>query len=184
MNFETIETERLVLSGLSPEAMKQVFDHHSKPEIMRLLGHRSEEEYAREEKKQRAGYASYNRSFLLFLMRDTASGTIIGRCGLHNWNEGARRAEVGYAMEEEAFKRKGLMTEALGAVIDYGFNTLHLNRIEGIVGVGNVPSLRLMEKFGFIREGLLRQHVCKDGVYEDSIFFSKLHEEYAAEERR
>lgn len=184
MNSAHIETEKLLLKGLSPEDMKYIFEHYSKPEIKKILGHRSEEEYLKEEYKYKNGYASYNRSFKLFLLTDKTSGHIIGRCGLHNWNADHRRAEVGYAMEDERYKRKGLMTEALGAVIDYGFHQLNLHRMEALVGSENTPSLRLMEKYGFVREGLLREHCCIGGSFADSVLFSKLRAEYLEEQRR
>jgi ribosomal-protein-alanine N-acetyltransferase len=181
MNLETIETPRLLLKGLSPIDMKYIFENCSKPEIKKLLGHRSEEDYLKEENKYRNGYSSYNRSFKLFLMTDKASGNIIGRCGIHNWNAEHRRAEIGYVMEDESYRRKGLMTEALGAVIDHGFNKMNLHRMEALVGTGNVPSLRLMEKYNFIKEGLLRQHYYTNDKHEDSVVFSKLYDEYINE---
>lgn len=178
MNPVIIETERLILKGFSPDDMKHIFEGCSKPEIKKILGHRTEEDYQKEESKYRNGYASYNRSFLLFLLADKASGTIIGRCGIHNWNAEHRRAEAGYVMEDEQYKRKGLMSEAFGAVIDYGFDKLSLHRMEALVGTGNIPSLRLMEKYGFVREGLLREHYYISGRYEDSALFSKLSPEH------
>lgn len=178
MNFVIIETDRLVLKGLSPSDIKYIFDNLSKPEIKELLGHRTEEDYEKEESKHKNGYAAYNRSFLLFLLVDKESGLIIGRCGLHNWNKEHKRAEIGYVMEMEDFKRKGLMTEAVKAIIDYGFRELSLNRIEAIVGAGNIPSLKIVESFNFIKEGTMRQQHFADDQYEDSIFFSKLRYEY------
>ena len=178
MNFVIIETDRLVLKGLSPSDMKYIFDNLSKPEIKELLGHSTEEDYEKEESKHKNGYAAYNRSFLLFLLVDKESGLIIGRCGLHNWNKEHKRAEIGYVMEMEDFKRKGLMTEAVKAIIDYGFRELSLNRIEAIVGAGNIPSLKIVESFNFIKEGTMRQQHFADDQYEDSIFFSKLRYEY------
>ncbi len=178
MNFVIIETDRLVLKGLSPSDIKYIFDNLSKPEIKELLGHRTEEDYEKEESKHKNGYAAYNRSFLLFLLVDKESELIIGRCGLHNWNKEHKRAEIGYVMEMEDFKRKGLMTEAVKAIIDYGFRELSLNRIEAIVGAGNIPSLKIVESFNFIKEGTMRQQHFADDQYEDSIFFSKLRYEY------
>jgi len=70
MNFEIIETRRLILKGLSPGDIKYIFENFSKPEIKRILGHRSEEDYLKEESKHRNGYSSYNRSFILFLLAD------------------------------------------------------------------------------------------------------------------
>lgn len=178
-----IETERLILKGFSPDDMKVLFENYPKPEIKKILGHRSEEEYLKEESKYKNGYASYNRSFILFLLTDKSTGTIIGRCGLHNWNADHRRAEIGYTMEDENHKRKGLMAEAVEAIIGYGFKQMDLNRIEALVGPNNIPSLRLMEKNHFIREGVLRNHYYISGVFEDSVMFSKLREEYEYEKK-
>jgi len=178
MNFPTIETNRLLLKGLTPEDMTVIFTTLPKMEIMEILGHRSEDEYQKEEFKQINGYSTYNKRFLLFLLTDKASGQIIGRCGLHNWNMDHRRAEIGYHMSDENFKRKGLMSEAVEAIVNYGFDELNLNRIEALVGVGNVPSLRLMEKNKFIKEGQLRQHYPNADGFEDSVQFSKLRGEH------
>ena len=181
MNFITIETRRLILKGLSPDDIKYIFENLTKSEIKKILGHRSEEDYRKEEIKQKNGYSSYNRSFILFLLTDKESNNIIGRCGLHNWNKEHKRAEIGYIMEDENYKGKGLMSEAINAIMDYGFNKMNLNRIEALVGIENVQSLRLMEKYNFIREGVLRQHRCIDNRFEDSILFSRLLSEYTSE---
>ena len=181
MNFETIETHRLILKAISSEDMKYIFENLTKPEIKKILGHRSEEDYKKEEFKHRNGYSSFNRKFILFLLTDKESGNIIGRCGLHNWNMEHKRAEIGYIMLDEHLKGKGLMTEAIDAIMDYGFNNMNLNRIEALVGIGNAPSLRLMEKYNFNKEGVLRQHCLVSNKFEDSIMFSKLYCEYVVE---
>ena len=178
MNFVTIETNRLLLKGISSEVMNHIFNSLSKPAIKELLGHRSEEEYLQEEHKFKNGYSSYNRSFLLFLLIDKELNKIVGRCGIHNWNKDHKRAEIGYNMQDDSFKRKGLMKEAVNAIIDYGFNELKLHRLEALVGANNIASLKIMERFDFVKEGLLRQHFYIDGKYEDSIMFSVLGEEY------
>lgn len=178
MNLITLETPRLILKGFSPEDMKFIFTNFSKSKIMELLGHRSEDDYLKEVNKHHKGYSSYNRSFKLFLLTDKASANIIGRCGLHNWNTEHQRAEIGYVMEDENFKRKSLMSESVKIIIDYGFQELHLNRLEALVGVGNVPSIRILEKNHFKKEGVLRQHLCISGKFEDSFCYSLLLEEY------
>jgi len=183
MNFKLIETERLLLKGLSPEDMTAIFEQNLKPKIMTILGHRSETDYEKEYHKYKNGYAAYNRSFLLFLLVDKTTDKIIGRCGLHNWNTDHWRAEIGYVMEDEDYKKQGLMGEAVEAIIDYGFTFLNLHRLEALVGKENIPSLRLMEKNNFIREGVLREHYYVAGKFEDSIVFSKLQEEHLNEKK-
>lgn len=183
IDFKRIETTRLLLKGLSPEDMTTIFENHSKNEIKEILGHRSEADYEKEYFKHKNGYATYNRSFLLFLLEDKTSGKIIGRCGLHNWNPDHLRAEIGYVMEDEDYKNQGLMGEAVEAIIDYGFSDLNLHRIEALVGTENIPSLRLMEKNHFVKEGVLREHYFVSGTFEDSVMFSKLREEHITEKQ-
>ena len=55
-----------------------------------------------------------------------------------------------------------------------------LNRIEAFVGPGNDPSLRIMERLGFSKEGLLREHYHKNNHTEDSVAYSLLKREYFA----
>lgn len=178
MNFHLLDSPRLILKGISTAYMTFIFEQHSPQEIKTLLGHRSEEDYEKELYKYQNGYASYNRKFMLFLLTDKLTGNIIGRCGLHNWNAEQHRAEIGYIMHHDTYKQKGLMTEAVATVINFGFGSLKLNRIEALVGTGNVPSLRIMEKFHFVHEGTLRQHHYSTDHYEDSYLFSILANEY------
>jgi [ribosomal protein S5]-alanine N-acetyltransferase len=181
LELRKIETERLILKGFSPQDMTFIFENHTKEEIKKILGHRTEEEFQNEEYKQKNGYATYNRSFILFLLTEKMTNTIIGRCGLHNWNPEHKRAEIGYNITDESFLRKGYMTEAVSAIIDFGFRKLKLHRIEALVGSNNIPSLRIMERYNFIKEGLLREHYYSADNYEDSVILSKLRNEYINE---
>ena len=178
INFEIIETRQLWLKGLSPYEMKNIFENHTKPEIKKILGHRSEEDFLKEESKHKNGYSSYNRSFMVFLLTDKTTNSIIGRCGLHNWNIEHKRAEIGYVMEDENYKQKGLMSEAIKAIIEYGFNKMNLNRIEALVSTENIPSLKLLKKFKFNKEGVLKQHYKTEDRFENSALFSILYNEY------
>jgi ribosomal-protein-alanine N-acetyltransferase len=181
VNLPTIETNRLILKGFSPEDMNYIFDNLPKHEIMEMLGHRTEEDYLKEEYKHKNGYSSYNRSFLLFLLTEKESGKIIGRCGIHNWNKEDKRAEIGYIMHYEDYKNKGFMSEVVEPIIDYGFTELKINRLEAIVRVGNVPSIRLLEKNNFKKEGIMRKHTKVGDNYEDSILYAKLINEHEEE---
>ncbi len=176
-----IETQRMNLVGYSVEEISFIFEKFEKSDIMKVLGHRNEADYQSELFKHQNGYATYNRSFLMFLLCDKPTQQVIGRCGLHNWNKEHKRAEIGYSMSDECFKQKGLMSEAVAAIIQYGFHTLQLNRIEALVGSENVASLKIIEGQNFIKEGVLRDHYALGDGYEDSIAFSLLRKEYLSE---
>lgn len=177
-DFVQLETLRLILIGITHQEMNQLFDRLPKSEIKNILGHRSEDEYLQDEQKHKNGWSSYNRKFILFLMKHKESGKIIGRCGLHNWNDEHKRAEIGYVMEDEGFRRLGLMSEAVKPIIHYGFHHLGLNRMEALVGIDNAPSIRILAKNKFRNEGILKQHYCVSGNYTDSIICAILRNEY------
>jgi RimJ/RimL family protein N-acetyltransferase len=83
------------------------------------------------------------------------------------------RAELGYWLGREYWGR-GYGTEAVAAAIDYGFDELGLHRIFATHIRRNVASARLLKKVGFEREGVLRQHARKWGVFEDVICYGML----------
>lgn len=174
MNFETLETERLILRKLSPEDFKYVFDNYSKEESMVFFGFQTEEEFQTGKQKSDKGYATHNRSIAFFQLIDKTSNTVIGACGFHNWYFDHRRAEIGYNMINDSYKNQGFMTEALEKIIDYGFTKMNLHRIEALVGTENIPSLKLMEKFNFTKEGVLKEHYFINNKFEDSVIFSRL----------
>ncbi|MCC7298635.1 MAG: GNAT family N-acetyltransferase [Bacteroidia bacterium] len=173
-----LDTQRLSLIGYTPEGIAHIFNHHSQVEIMEILGHRTEEDYVKEKNKVEQGYATYNRTFILFLLCEKVSNTIIGRCGLHNWNPEHSRAELGYNLHDDSHKRQGFMSEAVAAVLDYGFKYLKLNRIEALVAADNTASLKILENQHFVKEGLLRKHYFVSNNYTDSVMFSKLASEH------
>ena len=177
MTFKTIETNRLLLQKLSPEIMNQIFKENNDEEIKNILGY-SEEEFVRQKKIYEKGYESYNQTMMNFQIVEKASSKIMGKCGFHTWNPQHHRAEIGYALNDDEFKNKGFMKEALEKTLEFGFQEMNLNRIEALIDENNLPSKKLLDYFGFVREGNLRGHYLVDGVFEDSVVFSLLKSEY------
>lgn len=94
------------------------------------------------------------------------TGRVIGTIGYMNYAEEHRTAEIGYSLSREHWG-KGLMTEALAAVIDESFRTLKLHRIEAMHFTDNPASGRVMEKCGMHHEGHMRERICCKGVFRD-----------------
>lgn len=174
MNFEILETKRLYLRKLTPEDFTYVFTNYSKEEIMLFFGFETEEEFQTGKFKAEKGYTSYNRSIVQFQLIEKNTNKVIGAAGFHNWYFDHRRAEIGYNLKDESAKNKGYMSEAVEKIIEYGFTKMNLHRMEAFVGTENIPSLKLMEKFHFTQEGVLKQHYFINDKFEDSIIFSRL----------
>lgn len=80
---------------------------------------------------------------------------MIGSCGFYGIHPWHLRASIGYELAR-SFWRTGIMSEALRAILAVGFNEMGLNRIDAVVLPANIASIRLLDKLGFEKEGLLR----------------------------
>ena len=112
-----------------------------------------------------------------FVIIERESGLGIGTCLLFRYEEGSARAEMGYVLGRKYWGR-GIMNDALTALISCAFGAYSLRRIEAEVDPRNTSSARLLEKLGFTREGLLRQRWVDKGIVHDTHIFGLLRDEW------
>jgi RimJ/RimL family protein N-acetyltransferase len=99
-------------------------------------------------------------------------GEAVGGIGLRPWTDVERfSAEIGYWLGEAHWGR-GIATEAIRAVTRHGLDPLGLHRIFALPYARNAPSLRALEKAGYICEGRLRKSAFKDGRFEDQLMYA------------
>ncbi|WP_028545308.1 GNAT family N-acetyltransferase [Paenibacillus taiwanensis] len=98
---------------------------------------------------------------------------VIGTCGYHNWSKEHFKAEVGYELHPD-YWRQGIMSEAVHAIIQYGFEQLELHRIEAFIDPMNEASRKLLTKVGMQEEGLLRAYFFEKGKFVDASLFAIL----------
>jgi ribosomal-protein-alanine N-acetyltransferase len=106
------------------------------------------------------------------------SGMVVGSVAL-SIDKNHKRGELGYMVAREQWNC-GYGTEAVRAVMRYGFGVLGLNRIQAMHFPRNQGSGRVMQKLGMTKEGLLRQYVCNRGNFEDLVVYSILRGEFEA----
>ena len=102
----------------------------------------------------------------------------IGNTGLHNIEPVNNAAEFGIVIGEKEYWNKKLGREAAKLTLKHGFEDLNLNRIYLYVFATNPRGIKSYEAAGFIKEGVLRQGVYKNGRYLDVILMSVLHSEW------
>ncbi len=110
------------------------------------------------------------------------TGEIIGTIGFMWIQADNAAAEVGYSLSRDYWNR-GIMTEALKAVIAHGFGSMNLNRIEAQHETTNPASGAVMRKCGMLREGLLRSRLFNKGKYVDVELYAILRRDYNASVR-
>lgn len=107
------------------------------------------------------------------------SDRMIGSCGFHLYERRHRRAEIGYELHSE-YWRRGIMSEATQAVLQFCFERLGAHRLEADVVEGNAASAALLRKAGFTLEGVWRERVFKRGAFQSLWQFGLLAPEYHA----
>ena len=180
-NFPTLSTKRLRLRAIRPDDAEAIFAIYSDEEAMRYYNEtfQSLAEAEAYIVLRRDDYVQ-RREIRWGITRED-DDRIIGSCGLHHFDEGYYgeyyRAETGYILNR-AFWGQGIMTEALSAVLTYGFTEMALHRIEAVIGIANERSKNLLLKLGFKYEGNLRQRFRFRGSFEDEHYFGLLHDEW------
>jgi ribosomal-protein-alanine N-acetyltransferase len=99
--------------------------------------------------------------------------TVIGMVGFNYWNRSDHRGSIGFDLNR-AHWRKGIMREAVTAIIQFGFEQMRLNRIEADASIYNTASIALMLALGFRQEGVQREQYFEDGAYHDLVLFALL----------
>lgn len=114
---------------------------------------------------------------LPFLIFDRKDGRMAGGITLGNIRHGvAQCGQIGYWMGVDHAGR-GLMAESVRLVTTFGFETLRLHRIEAACIPDNMRSMRVLEKAGFQREGLLRSYLRINGVWQDHLLYALIAED-------
>lgn len=103
-------------------------------------------------------------------------GFAVGAIGVKPGDDVNRlSAEIGYWLGEE-FWNRGIATDAVKAVSQYAFETLGMVRVHAAVFEWNVASMRVLEKAGFVKEGVLAKSAIKDRQIIDQVVYARVHE--------
>jgi len=99
--------------------------------------------------------------------------TLIGTIGYYRLQKEHFRGEIGYMLAKEHWG-KGLMSEAIIAAVQYGFDEMNFHSIEAITDPANKKSCIVLERNGFAKEGHIKENFYWDGKFFDSVIYSKL----------
>jgi [ribosomal protein S5]-alanine N-acetyltransferase len=167
-----LRTSRLTLRPLAADDAPALFAIMRDPETMRFWdwpaftdAETVEEIVAAQIADMEAGNALY-----WAVCRD---GPAIGCCDLSEIDGHHARAEVGFLFGRGSWGQ-GFAVEAMGAIVDYAFGELGLERLWARFHAGNEKSRALLERLGFTYEGTLRGHILREGARRDCILYGRI----------
>ncbi|TKC15516.1 GNAT family N-acetyltransferase [Robertmurraya kyonggiensis] len=176
--FPILETNRLVLRKVTKDDAEDILKYLSDEEVMKYYG-LDPFETIEDVMDEISWYQSIfeNKTGIRWGISLKEQGKMIGSCGFHNRVSQHSRTEIGFELSQE-YWGQGIAGEAIGAILQYSFEHMDLNRIEALIEPPNLPSQKLVEKQGFVREGLLRQYEYTSGKFDDLYMYSMLKQDF------
>ena len=177
-----LKGKRISLHGLSPEHLRSDAPYFSWLDDLSLdlFGERSD--FPNSPARMEAYYAKAcaNDGLVLMGIFDNTTNRHIGNITLQQLDWVQRRGFIGYLIGDREFTGKGVAPEACLMMMYYGFNKLNLDRIWTTVAADHAASLRVADKAGFVKEGVLRDHQMRNGERRDMWVFGALRDEWMA----
>ncbi|MBA3664656.1 MAG: GNAT family N-acetyltransferase [Bacteroidetes bacterium] len=178
--FPELSTARLILKRITSADLQELFAIRSNKETMRFIPRPIAKVPADAQTViDMIDTAINNNEGINWGLYPKDTNKLIGVLGYVRINKGNARAEVGYVLNAD-FHRKGYTEEALNEILNYGFTTLNFNCIEAVINPENTPSVRLIEKLNFIKEGRFRDFTFHNEEFSDAFIYSKLKRENTA----
>jgi len=156
--FPTLETENLLLRKAVPEDIV-LFNSFSDPYTSQYEFWQPHKTYEDTQKYLETVFIKYsNKQFTDWVIELKQSKSPIGMICFHDYFQYHARADVGFWISKRR-RGNGYAGEAAKSVIEYGFETLGLERIQAYCSTENEASIRVLEKIGMKREAMLKKYV-------------------------
>ena len=173
-----IATERLVLRRFRAADAETLAAYRSDPDVARYQAWTAPFPLER----ARALVAEFEAAdperpgWFQWAIERTADRAHIGDLGVA-LHENKRQAEIGFTLAP-AYQKRGYAAEAVRAMLDHLFRVRGLHKVSAEADARNIASARLLERVGFVREGLLRSHTWIKGEWTDDLIYGLLAEEW------
>lgn len=172
-DFPTLKTNRLLLRQFTKNDLENVYKGLSHPDIIKYYG--VSYKTLEETKEQMKFFADLetNKTGIWWAVCSLDNNLFYGAGGLNSLSKEHKKAEIGFWLLTN-FWGQGIMTETMPLICKYGFDTLGLHRIEGLVETDNSNCKKAMEKLDFTHEGTMRDCEIKNGKFISLDIYAKL----------
>jgi ribosomal-protein-alanine N-acetyltransferase len=176
--FPTLDAGRVRLRWLTDADVPALFAIFGDPEVTRYWGFAALPNLSAASALLAEIHGGFRTGTLFQWGVEATDGPLVGTCTLAGVDPSNRRAELGFALGR-GFWGRGYMAAALPAVLEFAFGRLGLHRVFADAEPHNAPSIRALERLGFVREGFLREHYLVQGAPQDAIIYGLLKSEWA-----
>ena len=172
--FKNLETERLLLRRVSNDDVNEIMQLRGNPETMKYIPRplvtNTDEALAHIKMINDKIDANEGINWAITIK---GSPKLIGVIGHYRIQPENHRCEIGYMILPQ-YNGQGIVTEAVKAVLEYGFDDLQMHSIEGVIDPDNIASEKVLLKNGFVKEAHILENELWDGKFWDTVIYSLL----------
>lgn len=171
--FPILETERLLLRKITIDDAEDLFYLRSHDEVMKYIDRPRPKtiEDIHQLITKMDGMLQSNEGISWAITLKQSPKQHLGNVGFWRIEPEHYRAEIGYLLNP-AFHRQGIMQEAVEATLNYAFTKMNLHSVEAGLNNDNIASHKILQKTGFVQEGLFKENYYFDGKFIDSAVYS------------
>lgn len=173
-----LESDRLILKPVEPEDLNFLMEQRWDADLTDYIIHNPISSYTQQKWYEKICKNGDVAMSIFYKEKEGENPVLLGAVGLYDFNYRHQRATWKTLRIPKKYQGLGLAFEASKMLIDYGFNTLNLNKITSDVFPHNESIIKLLAKMGFKEEGRLKQHYFHQGEFKDVLIFSLTREEY------
>ncbi|WP_298306039.1 GNAT family N-acetyltransferase [Flavobacterium sp.] len=172
--FKNLETERLLLRRVSIDDLNEILELRGNPETMKFIPRPlvKTEEDALNHFKMIDEKIEKNEG-INWAITVKGNPKLIGIIGHYRIQPENHRCEIGYMILPQ-YNGQGIVTEAIKAVLEYGFEDMNMHSIEAVIDPDNIASERVLQKNGFVKEAHILENEYYDGKFWDTVIYSIL----------
>ncbi len=176
--FPELETDRLRLRKLLQDDLHDVYNYASNPEVSQYMLWDTHQSIQDTQQFFNIAFEKYKKGELApFAIEYKSTGRVIGTIDFVWWERENATAELGYVLTP-SYWGQGLIPEAAQKLAAFGFQHMNLFRIEARCYADNAKSIRVMEKLGMSREGVMRGRLQVKGSRRDVTLYALLRSEW------
>ncbi len=165
--------KRVFLDTINKEDMSSLYKWFSDTEFLSSYDYVLPIPMSKEKVDKMISEYNEENSSIIFALR-AAEGNIIGIAGYYDIVKDNQVATLFIGIGDKSYLGKGYGKETLNELLNYGFDTLNLYRIQLNVISFNTPAIALYEKAGFQKEGTMKEFVLRDGLRYDLYMYAKI----------
>lgn len=173
LQFPELDLGDVLLRKISTDDIEDFYEYITDRELAKFLSDSeipSNLDNARLELMYWASLYEKKRS-IYWAISDKNNGKLIGTCGFNSWSREHDRAEISYDLSRKYWNR-GIMTKVIQKITKFAFDQMQVKRIQATVVTFNSASVKVLEKCGYNKEGVLKNFGVLHGKQEDFYMYS------------